>query len=210
MAKNNGATAAVEIPVNETVNVETPVVEATTEKVEETAATKPGAIKDGFVFGLVGASVKDGDGSDAKVIRREWTRKGIDFTVVNCEAPFPTNDSAAALAAADCETIIFKFEGDKIVQQKLKGLAAAVTIALQQNNEGVAAGVKSGKYPTEAAVRKVFSQKYGFSLPDAEAPTENDVRAAIEKAIAEGTDPIAAMLAVGIRMKLSSSEPVKL
>lgn len=218
MPKNN----AVKDESPATVNL--PSEEETLKEIEETFSdkpkielpvSKPGAIKDGFLFALVGASVKN---EKDEVIRREYTRKGMGFTVNNCEAPVPTNDHAAALAAADCETQVFKLdENGKIVKHKLTGLAAAVTLALLANNDSIGQGAINGKFPNEGAVRKAFAEKYTFTMPEAVQPTEIDVKAAIAEAIArciedpsldQTAEVMKAIASVGVRMKVKPAEKV--
>lgn len=159
-------------------------------------------VRSGFAYGLAGAAVrKDGEviGGSFKV--NDGKTKVADWDDV--EAPYPLNDAAAKEAAEDCTTRIYTLdENGDVTTRKLKGLAAAVTIALQQRrDEGFRGKVRSGSIKGEDQLRKAILSTYGFTIGKVEARVSKEDLAAIladeDATPEEKMEAMQAMLAAG-------------
>lgn len=168
-------------------------------------------VRKGFRYGLAGAAVrKDGNviGGRFTVATKENGKVKTVADWQNVEAPYPTNDDAARQAASDCKTSIYCLKDDGAVEEvKLTGLAAAVTIAIQQRrDEGFRGKVRGGAIKGEDQLRKAILSTYGFQIGKVEVNVEKDSLAAIladEDATAEEKmEAMQAMLAAaGVQVK---------
>lgn len=140
------------------------------------------SLRSGFVYGLAGAAVRHEGAVTGGAFNVNDGKKAI-ARWDDVEAPYPTNDAAAKEAAeidGGCSTRIYCLKDGKIVTHKLTGLAAAVTIALQQRrDEGFRGKVRSGSIKGEDQLRKAILSTYGFTIGKVEARVSKDDLAAI-------------------------------
>ena len=168
---------------------------------ENDAATSE-VVRSGFRYGLAGAAVRKGEGSERKVVKAifrvmDGKQKVAEWD--NVEVPYPTNDKAAKEAAADCTTSIYCLnENGDVETVKLTGLAAAVTIALQGRRDETYRGkVRGGKIKGEDQLRKAMLSTYGFTVGRVESRvSKEDLAAILADPNATAEDKLAAMEAM--------------
>lgn len=158
----------------------------------------------GFIYGLVGAKIrKDGKVIGSKLQVKDAQKKDVPVVGDNLEAPYPITIEAAAQAAEDCEYTVFSLVDGVEVKTPLKGIPACVAISLDTRRMGtINQRLANYKYPNVEALKTACASTFGHTVDEAPAVSSLDVLAALQKATAEGTDLVAALLQLGMKIKV--------